>query len=61
MAFRMTINGEPFEPSEPLVFIRLLQCWLNCGPGSVLGVFQDQAEKLIASGVAEAAPEERAT
>lgn len=58
MAFRVTINGEPVKPSEPLMFVRLLQCWLNCEPGSVLGVFKDQAEKLIAIGVAEAAPEE---
>jgi hypothetical protein len=52
MSIHMTVNGEPVEPSEPLVFVRLIQPWLNLGPGSVVGVFQDQANTLIENGLA---------
>ncbi len=48
----LSMNGEAVEPSEPLVFLRLLQPWLNECPGSVVGVFPEQAERLIESGVA---------
>lgn len=56
MSLHMTVNGDPVEPSEPLVFVRLIKPWLNCGPGSVVGVFYDQANALIEDGVATLEP-----
>lgn len=53
MSCRILVNGVMVEPSEPLVFLRLIKPWLDCAPGSVVGVFADQAQSLIASGVAK--------